>query len=594
MPIGAIGTLARAAGANLIRDGICDRNEQLAALKIRFSEVWIPNRSYWESVYIDIAQASANAETKLQNRINAYEEYEMAASKQAGVDVELVRDAAAGRWSEIVSTLGVDRGYLDGRHGPCPKCGGNDRFRVFDDFAFSGGAICNQCFRERNGDGFAVVGWLKECDFPTSIKIVADILGFKTQKINTSKVQDESFTWTDGIENQQQTLVQTAQPTVSPIEQLDEEMRDRGYHRPISLHRFVTERFDTDFIVENCLAQGASCIVAGASKAMKTTLSLHLALAIASGGKFLGRWQAKQMPVLFASSESGLAVIQRNLFGMARASQIDLLDAELGEMMGFQDWVPKLSDERLLAYFKSILDWQFFGEPAVLVLDPLYLCLDGETQANLSLNAEQIMKISDLCRKMSVTLIVDDHVKRSSTNAQTYQSLQLEDITGAGKAEFFRQWILLGRRSKFQPDEATTRNHELWMSIGGSAGHGGTYGLDIAETVTDDCKKIDYEFTVANQSKIIESAKAERKSNRNSARESEFAGLATKLLRWMETRQPTTVSDVKSKLRVNADKARQLISHLIDENKIRSHDQVQRGKNWCDAWVWAAGETELF
>ena len=30
-------------------------------------------------------------------------------------------------------------------HGPCPDCGGTDRFRAFDDVNDSGGLLCNQC-----------------------------------------------------------------------------------------------------------------------------------------------------------------------------------------------------------------------------------------------------------------------------------------------------------------------------------------------------------------------------------------------------------------------------------------------------------------
>lgn len=43
-----------------------------------------------------------------------------------------VRTAAAGRWRAILLSLGVNERALSGKHGPCPLCGGRDRFR-FDD-----------------------------------------------------------------------------------------------------------------------------------------------------------------------------------------------------------------------------------------------------------------------------------------------------------------------------------------------------------------------------------------------------------------------------------------------------------------------------
>jgi putative DNA primase/helicase len=51
---------------------------------------------------------------------------------------------AAGRWREILSALGIDRKHLTNRHGPCPACGGRDRFR-FDDKGGAGTFYCNGC-----------------------------------------------------------------------------------------------------------------------------------------------------------------------------------------------------------------------------------------------------------------------------------------------------------------------------------------------------------------------------------------------------------------------------------------------------------------
>ena len=51
---------------------------------------------------------------------------------------------ANGRWYEILTSLGVSAHYLQDKHGPCPLCGGKDRFR-WDDLEGRGTYICNQC-----------------------------------------------------------------------------------------------------------------------------------------------------------------------------------------------------------------------------------------------------------------------------------------------------------------------------------------------------------------------------------------------------------------------------------------------------------------
>ena len=96
-------------------------------------------------------------------------------------NIDVVRDAAATRWTEILSHLGgISSSILDGKHHPCPKCGGNDRFRFFADS--TGGAICNQCLQTKNGDGFAVLQWLLNKDFGDTLTAVADHLGIKPTK----------------------------------------------------------------------------------------------------------------------------------------------------------------------------------------------------------------------------------------------------------------------------------------------------------------------------------------------------------------------------------------------------------------------------
>ena len=101
----------------------------------------------------------------------------------ASYDVELIRAAARGRWPEILSHLaGLDASTLTGSHGPCPKCGGSDRFRMID--AEAGALLCNQCFNSKNGDGFAAIQWLLDCKFNDALSKIADYLGIDPTPTN--------------------------------------------------------------------------------------------------------------------------------------------------------------------------------------------------------------------------------------------------------------------------------------------------------------------------------------------------------------------------------------------------------------------------
>lgn len=65
---------------------------------------------------------------------------------------ERTRNAAHGKWRGILLELGVPAQHLRDRHGPCPICGGTDRFR-WDNRRGDGTWICNQCGA---GDGLAL------------------------------------------------------------------------------------------------------------------------------------------------------------------------------------------------------------------------------------------------------------------------------------------------------------------------------------------------------------------------------------------------------------------------------------------------------
>lgn len=55
-----------------------------------------------------------------------------------------VRHSAQGRWPSILTALGAGERTLSGKHGPCPMCGGKDRFR-FDDKDGRGTYYCSGC-----------------------------------------------------------------------------------------------------------------------------------------------------------------------------------------------------------------------------------------------------------------------------------------------------------------------------------------------------------------------------------------------------------------------------------------------------------------
>ena len=77
-----------------------------------------------------------------------------------------------GKWPEILASLGIDSCYLKNKHGPCPICGGKDRFR-FDDKG-KGLFFCNQC---GSGDGIKLLQLYYGWDFKYALQDIQDAIG---------------------------------------------------------------------------------------------------------------------------------------------------------------------------------------------------------------------------------------------------------------------------------------------------------------------------------------------------------------------------------------------------------------------------------
>jgi putative DNA primase/helicase len=87
--------------------------------------------------------------------------------------MQRILETAKGRWHGILPQLGISPKLLRNRHGPCPMCGGKDRFR-FDNREGKGTWICNRC---GSGDGMELVKRYKWVDFKDAARMVEAVAG---------------------------------------------------------------------------------------------------------------------------------------------------------------------------------------------------------------------------------------------------------------------------------------------------------------------------------------------------------------------------------------------------------------------------------
>lgn len=82
-----------------------------------------------------------------------------------------VHARARGKWADILSGIGIDPECLTGKHGPCPGCGGTDRFRYLRDEA--GGFFCGTT----RGAGVDLVMHVLGCDFRAAAERIESVIG---------------------------------------------------------------------------------------------------------------------------------------------------------------------------------------------------------------------------------------------------------------------------------------------------------------------------------------------------------------------------------------------------------------------------------
>ncbi|MCG7492452.1 toprim domain-containing protein [Thalassobius sp. Cn5-15] len=82
-------------------------------------------------------------------------------------------ELAQGKWVAILQAAGVPSQFLKNKHGPCPGCGGENRYR-FDNKEGRGTWICSRC---QSGDGLDLLQGYFGWDFKTAAQKVDEIIG---------------------------------------------------------------------------------------------------------------------------------------------------------------------------------------------------------------------------------------------------------------------------------------------------------------------------------------------------------------------------------------------------------------------------------
>jgi len=312
---------------------------------------------------------------------------------------------------------------------------------------------------------------------------------------------------------------------------------------------------------------------------------IDLAVSIGTGGKFLGTFDvSKVRRVGMISGESGEATIQET-YRRIRRARLDIIPGEVPTAdVRWAFRLPMLGTAGGLADLqRAVLD----QELDVVILDPIYLALlagNKETQAsNLFHMGPLLSDVAGTCLDAGATPILVHH----NTKAKDFstQPPALEDLAFAGVQEFARQWLLLGRREKYEPGSG---EHRLWLNVGASAGFSGCWAVDIDEGILrEDFSGRRWNVTVTSRSAQLEADKgAERKAKAHKDREERNQNMEKIRQVLRERPDGETLSQIRELAHVGK-KVNELLAELLETGEVEQTKVTKaggRGKHTHDGY----------
>lgn len=204
------------------------------------------------------------------------------------------------------------------------------------------------------------------------------------------------------------------------------------------------EPFDpTDFwLVEDLWENNSVGVIGAPSKSFKSTLTLNLACAIATGKPFDGR-EVKQGAVLIIQGENNLSMEQHKIYSITGETELPIYFVDDNITM---DHIYKLKDSIIELGIK------------LLIIDPMYLLFgsgDINKHKDIVLRLEML---STLSKKTNCSIMLVHHSRKLERGAK----IQTSDMYGSAFIEgWYESMILLQRQSNNSSRMVTYfRNHK--------------------------------------------------------------------------------------------------------------------------------------
>jgi hypothetical protein len=158
-----------------------------------------------------------------------------------------------------------------------------------------------------------------------------------------------------------------------------------------------------EWLVRGVLVENTTAVIGASAKVGKTYCALDLAVAVAAGTPWLGRFEAgKTGRVLFYPGECGGDVMAQRLAAVCEFYNVDPdeIDIDLSE------FIPNISDDLHLAIVAADVRRL---KPVLVVLDSVYLAIPDVDTKNIASVGAALYPIQSICSEHGAALVLTHH-----------------------------------------------------------------------------------------------------------------------------------------------------------------------------------------
>lgn len=184
------------------------------------------------------------------------------------------------------------------------------------------------------------------------------------------------------------------------------------------------------WLIEGIWLNSGTGMLAGMPKSGKTWLVIDMAISVASGTPFLGKFPTQQGPVVIYSPEGPKEELEERIRQVAATRGLNEKELPLHRINAEQLFLNSTLDQQDIRLMAEKV------QPALSVFDPLIECFDGNENHNEEVN-RMTRFINKLARETSMAVMITHHMQKSG-----------EQMRGAGTLRAFGDTNLVVEKTK--------------------------------------------------------------------------------------------------------------------------------------------------